>query len=222
LRVNTVFEIVHSHGGVTAYADKHPAYDIVRGPSGLGLDEGYFPEINSIADSSGHDFTANVNLTITWDQLHVDAWLDWIDGKSPANAEGSIKGKTPTLFGGNFQSVSVGQKTKGYMPDLSFTPDLLKALDFVDDSLGKIVNKLKSKGILDDTLIIVASKHGQAPINPALFGEVDPDSVTKDTDVEVLFQTVSLFFFLIIPQFLRSGQLWASALTLKMETSLMI
>src|ERR1700759_5704240 len=25
-----------------------------------------------------------------WDQLHVDGWLNWIDGKKPANAEGSI------------------------------------------------------------------------------------------------------------------------------------
>jgi predicted AlkP superfamily pyrophosphatase or phosphodiesterase len=41
-------------------------------------------------------------------------------------------------------------------------------MDFVDESLGKIVAKLKSKALYKDTLIIVASKHGQAPIDPLL------------------------------------------------------
>jgi hypothetical protein len=95
LRVNTVFEVVHSKGKETAYTDKHPAYDIVRGPSGQGLSEGYFPEIAAVAN--------RVDATIAYDQLHVDAYLDWLDGTSPKNAEGSLKG-VPTLFGGNFQS----------------------------------------------------------------------------------------------------------------------
>jgi predicted AlkP superfamily pyrophosphatase or phosphodiesterase len=184
LRVNTVFEVVKSKGHVTAYTDKHPAYDLVRGPSGSGLSEGYFPEIAAV--------TTDVPSTITYDQLHVNAFLDWIDGKSPAHAEGSIS-KMPTLFGGNFQAVSVGQKTKGYNKDLSFTPALLKAIDFVDTSLGKVVSKLKSKGVLDDTLIIVASKHGQAPINPALYNKVDPKVVTNATGVDVSFQTVRVY-----------------------------
>jgi hypothetical protein len=206
LRVNTVFEVVHEAGYATAYADKHPAYDLVRGPSGTGLTEGYFPEVNSLATNlipsapAGDDFTANADFAITWDTLHVNAWLDWLDGVTPDNAEGSLNGVIPTLFGGNFQSVSVGQKTAGYEPGtLAFTPDLLKAFDFADASLGKIVDKLKSKGLLNDTLIIVASKHGQASINPQLFGEVDPNNVQTDTDVPVLFETVSLY---AIPKFL--------------------
>lgn len=48
LQVNTVFEIIKAAGKQTAYVDKHPAYDIVRGPSGTGLTTGYFPEINAI------------------------------------------------------------------------------------------------------------------------------------------------------------------------------
>lgn len=47
LQVNTVFEIIKATGKQTAYVDKHPAYDIVRGPSGTGLSTGYFPEIAS-------------------------------------------------------------------------------------------------------------------------------------------------------------------------------
>lgn len=63
VRVNTVFEVVRAAGLQTAYADKHPAYDIVRGPSGKGLSEGYFPEQAATP--------ATLNATIAYDQLHV-------------------------------------------------------------------------------------------------------------------------------------------------------
>jgi len=195
VRVNTVFEVVHELGKQTAYADKHPAYDLVRGPSGEGLTIGYFPEIASAANT--------VDATIAYDELHVNAFLDWTKGVTPANSEVQGNGLTgpPTVFGGNFQSVSVGQKTAGYTNDTmqTFTAPLLKAFDFVDASLGKIVNALKAQNIYDRTLIIVASKHGQAPINPALYRKVDPaliipatgvavDSVTTD-DIALIFLT---------------------------------
>ena len=45
LRVNTVFEVVHAAGGRTAWSDKHPAYEILDGPSGKGIDDLYCPEI---------------------------------------------------------------------------------------------------------------------------------------------------------------------------------
>ena len=68
-------------------------------------------------------------------------------------------------------------------------------IDFVDASLGAIVNKLKSKGLYNDTLIVVASKHGNAPINPALFGEVNPAQITNATGVPVEWQTVHITLF---------------------------
>jgi membrane-anchored protein YejM (alkaline phosphatase superfamily) len=89
------------------------------------------------------------------------------------------------------RSVSVAQKTSGYVKgSLDFTPDLIRAIDFVDNSLGQVVAKLKKKNIYEDTLIIIASKHGQAPIDPTLFGEVDPTAVVNATKVDVLFETV--------------------------------
>ena len=97
---------------------------------------------------------------------------------------------TPALFGGNFQAVSVAQKTRGYKNgSLDFTPELLQAIDFVDASFGKIVAALQAKNIYDDTLIIVASKHGQAPIDPALYRTVNPDLVPAATGVNVSFTT---------------------------------
>lgn len=47
LKVNTIMEVIHASGKRTAWSDKHPAYEIVGGPSGRGLDELYAPEINS-------------------------------------------------------------------------------------------------------------------------------------------------------------------------------
>src|SRR5262249_35582470 len=47
LRVNTVFNVAHDAGLRTAWSDKHPAYEIVAGPSGTGVDDLFTPEINS-------------------------------------------------------------------------------------------------------------------------------------------------------------------------------
>jgi hypothetical protein len=98
-RVNTAFEVVVQAGKKTAYADKHPSYDMMNGPSGKGLSTSYFPEINSAAS-----YTDNVTQCIQYDTLHVNAFLNWIQGKVPANSNGDLGNEIPALFGGNFQS----------------------------------------------------------------------------------------------------------------------
>ena len=73
------------------------------------------------------------------------------------------------MFGMNFQAISMAQKMKSFwILDGDGTPSarLLDALDHTDQSLGKIVARLKEKGLLDSTLIIVTAKHGDAPIDP--------------------------------------------------------
>jgi hypothetical protein len=185
LRVNTIFELVTAAGYETAYADKHPAYDLVRGPSGTGLTVGYFPEIAAV--------NTTLEATIPYDQLHVNAWLDWLDGTTPANSTiyGTAMTGVPTLFGGNFQSFSVAQKTIGYNNDTqnSFSDALITAMEFIDSSIGAIMNKLDDKRLLEETLIIVASKHGQAPIDRSLYRAIDPTAVTNLTTVPVAWAT---------------------------------
>ncbi|KAF2416913.1 hypothetical protein EJ08DRAFT_673710 [Tothia fuscella] len=191
-RVNIVFEIVVRSGMKTAYTIKHPAYDFLRGPFGTGLTAGYFPELNN-ADSPAD----NVDKTIVYDTLHVNAFLGWIDGKDPANAAGSLKGEIPALFGGN-STVSVGRKTKGYgAKTLDFSPDLLKAITFVDTSLGAMVNKLKSEGIYEDTLIMVVLKHDQSPIDLTELTKVDPATFKANLGVKssyITFDDLGLIF----------------------------
>jgi hypothetical protein len=119
IRANTTYELVEAAGFQTAYTDKHPAYDMFRGPSGKGLSVGYFPEIQSFD-------TTNVTRIIRYDTYHINVFLGWIAGTTPANSEiqNAVTG-TATLFGGNFQAVSVAQKTYGYVAgSLAFTPQL--------------------------------------------------------------------------------------------------
>ncbi|KAK0513337.1 hypothetical protein JMJ35_004323 [Cladonia borealis] len=186
-RINTIFEVVHQADKHTAYADKHPAYDLVRGPSGEGLTVGYFPKIAAVANT--------VDATITCNSLHVTAFFNWISGTTPPNSE----------------------KTAGYTNDtkLTFTAPLLKAFDFVNNSLSKIVDALKAKNIYDQTLIIVASKHGQAPINPALYHKIDLALIIPATGVDVDWVTTNN----IAPLFLTDQSTLAKALGVIYTTS---
>lgn len=187
LRVNTVFEVVKANGGRTAWTDKHPSYEWTNGPSGKGVDDFYGPEINSdpialpfpgctpvpYPDNTPDDGWTNSFADIQcYDELHVQAVLNQIDGYTH---DRSKKVGVPTLFGTNFQSVSVGEKlavdpvtgaTGGYTDVLGTPgPGLSSELDFVDQSLGKFVAELKAQGIYDSTLIIIGAKHGQSPID---------------------------------------------------------
>ncbi len=179
IRVNTVFEVIRAHGGRTAWADKHPAYDILNGPSGKGIDDLYTPEINSdIPGYPGMDNTTSFTATRMNDQTKVQAVLNEIDGldSTGANTVG-----VPTIMGMNFQAVSVGQKlavsgpldppglTGGYT-DASATPGaaLAQQIAFVDGAIGQMVHELAAKGLDNDTLVIVSAKHGQSPIDLSL------------------------------------------------------
>ena len=190
IRTNTIFGVIHAAGGYTAWSDKHPAYSSVAGPGGNSLDDFYAPEINSsvvplpgVTTPSGiscatipdpnSDLTAWTNSFQNiecYDTLKVNAILNEIEGK---NHDGKPT-RTPTIFGMNFQAVSVGQKlieaggaTGGYT-DAAGTPtaSLLSEIQFVDDSIGDMVNKIKDRGLYESTLIIITAKHGQSPIDP--------------------------------------------------------
>jgi hypothetical protein len=192
LRVNTIFEVVKAHGGTTAWVDKHPSYEWTNGPSGTGVDDFYGPEINSIpvglpqfpgcspvnfVDNTFDDgWTTDFRNIKCYDLLHVQAVINQIDGYTH---DRSKKVGVPTVFGFNYQAVSVGEKlpegplatggpsVKGGYLNVLGTPSegLASELDFVDQTLGRIVAELKTQGIFDSTLIIIGAKHGQSPID---------------------------------------------------------
>jgi len=183
LRTNTIFEVVRASGGRTAWADKHPAYDLVNGPSGLGVDDLYTPEITNV---DGFDATVSVACTIENDQKKVRAILNEIHG---LKHDGSAVTGVPAVFGMNFQAVSVGQKIAhdnadascnkadgdalrgqpGGYQDGAGTPTgvLAYGLEKTDAALASMIQALKDQRIYESTLFVVTAKHGQSPINPA-------------------------------------------------------
>ena len=191
VRTNTIFGVIHAAGGYTAWSDKHPAYSSVSGPGdGTNLDDFYAPEINSevvalkgvttplglacdpIPDPHA-DLTAWTNSFLNiqcYDTLKVNALLNEIDGYSHNR---KTKTQVPTIFGMNFQAVSVGQKlieagagSGGYMDGMG-TPSafLLQEIQFADAAIGEWTAELQKQGLLDSTLIIITAKHGQSPID---------------------------------------------------------
>lgn len=197
VRANSIFTVIHQAGGVTAWSDKHPAYSSVSAPIGpAALDDFYSPEINStvvglpgvktptglscetILDPTS-DLTAWTNSfqeIQCYDQLKVNAILNWIDGKT--HLGGGRLRETPNIFGMNFQALSVGQKlneknisVQGGYKEAAGTPTdaLLGEFKFVDASIAAFVNELKKRGLYDSTLIVITAKHGQSPIDPTRY-----------------------------------------------------
>ena len=188
VRTNTIFEVVKSRGGGTAWADKHPAYDLVNGPSGHGVDDLFTPEITN---ADGFDATVSVVCTAENDQKKVKAILNEIHGRSH---DGSAGPGVPAVFGMNFQAVSVGQKLLADKADPSCNPVdgnslhgkpggyvdgagtptevLAYGLQKTDDALRSMIQALKDEGLYRSTLVIVTAKHGQSPINPAKVSKV--------------------------------------------------
>jgi len=185
LKVNTVFEVAKSAGLSTAWSDKHPAYEILNGPSGKGVDDLFTPEINSQAPAPfTGDWTQDNAATQQYDGYKLQAVLNEIDGKDHS---GTKSASVPAIFGMNFQSVSTAQKlptsdglTGGYLSGGAAPGPLLsKALDYVDAFVGKMESALSASGHAEDTTVILSAKHGQSPMDPAALTRV-PDSTIID------------------------------------------
>lgn len=224
LRTNSIFSVASAAGLRTAWADKHPAAteqiaghgtpDSVTDPFMTEINADIIPAklkdtrgrvvtfpLNDPSGTNGTAITDSVADTESYDQIKVDAVLNEIDG---LNSAGNTPVGMPSIFGMNFQAVSVGQKLVdpalscvrntsggcdpnyvpgGYEPGtLKFTPQLAGAVHWVDSALGSMVSELKARGELNSTEIIVTAKHGQSPINPAklaLIGHAEDTVLTN-------------------------------------------
>jgi arylsulfatase A-like enzyme len=223
-RTNTIFGVIHQHGGYTAWSDKHPAYSSVSGPgNGNNLDDFYAPEINSdatlpaniaavagVTTSLGEscanlDESSAVSQSVDsffdircYDQLKVNAILNEIAGK---NHPGTAKTKVPGIFGMNFQAVSVGQKLiengvyGGYTDAQGTpTPSMLKEIEFTDAALGQMVSALKAHGLFESTMIVITAKHGQSPIDPKRFLGIPGHNATNGVSPVTLLDNADMGF----------------------------
>jgi hypothetical protein len=206
VRDNTIYGVIHAARGYTAWCDKHPSYSSVGGPSGtdidVNVDDFYGPEINSnsqdygasdikvagcnplpdsLAKMAADDYTGSFQNIQCYDSLKVRAILNEINGK---NHNATAAAPVPTIFGMNFQAVSIGEKliyqhgavakgfseTGGYLDSMGTPSDsLLQEIKYVDSSIGKMVTELKTRGLYNSTLIIITAKHGQSPIDSSRY-----------------------------------------------------
>lgn len=169
VKTNTIFEVVKRNvqGARTAWADKHAwGYDWLNGPSGTGVDDLSRTEINSIDPVTKTNYTDIYTHTEQFDNFHVQSLINEIDGK---DSTGQLSEDVPTVFGTDFQTLSVAQKataaTGGGYLDASFTPgpQVTGAIAYLDEALGRIVSELKQRNLYSSTAIIVTAKHGQSP-----------------------------------------------------------
>ncbi len=190
LKVNTVFNVAQEHGLWTAWSDKHPAYEVLDGPSGNGIDDLFTPEIDSFAIEPGGtpypgeiSWTEDNSATMQYDSYKVQAVLNEIDGYDHSR---TTKVGVPAIFGMNFQTVSTAEKllksdglNGGYLPGTTTPGPLLqRALEFINTKLEVMVNEIQSQGLGNSTAIIVSAKHGQSP--------QDPNSLTRIKDGPII------------------------------------
>lgn len=204
LKVNTIYEVAHAAGMLTAVSDKHPSYEILAGPSGTGIDDFYSPEFNA-AKSDITKIMAN-------DELKVTAVLNEIDG---LRHDGTPAPGTPAIFGMNFQSPNIAQKFSGYVDAEGATPEdvttlgplagtgpgLQQALEYVDGAVGRMLTHIEADGLSDDTMIILTAKHANSPVDRSTVRWVDPtvfnpliDSVQPGLTALVTADTMALIW----------------------------
>jgi Type I phosphodiesterase / nucleotide pyrophosphatase len=186
LKVNTIFEVARAAGLRTAWSDKHPAYEILNGPSGTGVQDLFTPEINSDAPTLGaaNDWTTDNALTEQYDGYKVQAVIDEIDG---FDHSGATHVGTPAIFGMNFQTVSTAEKLPtsdglagGYLADgVTPGPLLSRALDYVNGKVGDMLSALKAQHLEHSTAIVLSAKHGQSPDTPSALTRI-PDGPIID------------------------------------------
>src|SRR3984893_4235305 len=186
IKVNTVFEVVRAAGLRTAWSDKHPAYEVLNGPSGTGVQDLFTPEINSDAPVAGSpiDWTADNALTMQYDSYKVQAVINEIRG---FDHSGTNRLGTPAIFGMNFQTVSTAEKlpksnglTGGYLADgVTPGPLLSRALDYINKQVGAMRAAIDERELGDSTVMILSAKHGQSPQTPSALTRI-PDGPIID------------------------------------------
>jgi hypothetical protein len=183
LKVNTIFNVAHDAGLLTAWSDKHPVYTSFDGPEGNGIDDAFDPEIDSNAiEPDGTPYPGNISwtgdnaATRQYDGYKVQAILNELGG---FDHSGTHRVGTPAIFGINFQTISTAEKLLsseaviggpvllgGYSSPGVPGPLLSNSLDWLDVQLKSFVDAIQvNPQTRGTTAIIITAKHGQSPLD---------------------------------------------------------
>jgi hypothetical protein len=142
-------------------------------------------------------WTADNAATKQYDSYKVQAVINWIDGYDHSGTGPKVG--TPAIYGMNFQTVSTAEKLKsspavligpnaqgnytdgpslpgGYVTENGVQvpgPLLQSALEYVNDSLQRMVDAIQAAGETNSTAIILTAKHGQSPLNTSQLQRID-------------------------------------------------
>ena len=193
LKVNTIFEVAKAAGYRTVVTDKHPAYELLNGPSGQGLDELYTPE----NDANG--LKKDPVKMAAYDADRAQVLKNWIDGYDQTRTN---REPVPGIMMMNYQAANIGMKVGGYV-DAAGTPSssLQTAFDFIDGSIGGLLAELDAQHLTNQTTVIVTAKHGDTPVDLSLRRAIDPaliDATVESVQTGLLAQetpdTISLIW----------------------------
>ena len=178
VRVNTIYGVIHGAGGYTAWADKHPSYSSIGGPSGtssdINVDDYFGPEINSNAahfldpikgafhtlipagcDPLPDSISAGAGDDYTLSFQNIQCY-DGVKVNAVLNEidgmnhDGTAKTTVPVIFGMNFQAVSIGQKL---IYQHGTPPAPYSTMGGYLDSSGKVSDSLKQEILFVDNSI---------------------------------------------------------------------
>ena len=141
------------------------------GPSGNGLDDLFALEQDSLIPGTKVKTTGSFKAERDFDEARVKALINEINGM---DSTGEAKAPVPTLFGMNFQAVSVGQKLPkagpgddaglvGGYADAAGTPNngLAEQLAYVDGALGELRRRC-----VDNNLSRLDPRHRRVQARP--------------------------------------------------------
>ncbi len=141
--------------------------------------------------------------TKQYDSYKVQAVINWINGYDHSGTGPKVG--TPAIYGMNFQTVSTAEKLKsspavligpnsqgnytegpslpgGYVTENGVQvpgPLLQSALDYVNDSLQRMVDAIQAAGETNSTAIILTAKHGQSPLNNSQLQRIDDGPIVS-------------------------------------------
>jgi len=142
-------------------------------------------------------WTADNAATKQYDSYKVRAVINWINGFSHSGTGQKVG--TPAIYGMNFQTVSTAEKLKS-SPAVLIGPNaqgkfiegpslpggyvtvhgqqvpgplLRSALNYVNNALQRMADRIKADGETDSTAIILTAKHGQSPLNNNQLQRID-------------------------------------------------